>query len=52
MKGTKKLPGVEEILVPGEKGNRLTKKHLEQDLIEVEDNLLSQLKEAAKRKAP
>ena len=52
VKGTKKLPGVEEILVPGEKGNRLTKKHLEQDLIEVEDNLLSQLKEAAKRKAP
>ncbi len=47
VKGTKKLPGVEEILVPGERGNRLTNKHLEIDLIEVENNLLKQLKEAA-----
>lgn len=47
VKGTKKMPGVEEIFVPGEKGNRLTKKHLEQDSIEVEDNLLMKLKEVA-----
>jgi len=48
VKSTKKLPGVDEIFVPGEKGNRLTKKHIEEDLIDVEDNLLKQLKEAAK----
>lgn len=48
VKSTEKLPGVDEIFVPGEKGNRLTKKHVEEDLIEVEDNLLKQLKEAAK----
>lgn len=48
VKSTKKLPGVDEIFVPGEKGNRLTKKHIEADLMEVEDNLLKQLKEVAK----
>lgn len=48
VKATKKLPGVDEIFVPGEKGNRLTNKHIEEGLIEVEDNLLKQLKEAAK----
>lgn len=48
VKATKKLPGVEEIFVPGEKGNKTTKKHLDEDLLEVEDNLLSQLKEASK----
>jgi len=48
VKSTEKLPGVEEIFVPGESGNRLTKKHTVEDIIEVEDNLLTQLKEAAK----
>lgn len=47
VKSTKPLPGVDEIYVPGEKGNLLTTKHLAQDLIEVEDNLLNQLKIAA-----
>jgi LDH2 family malate/lactate/ureidoglycolate dehydrogenase len=48
VKSTKKLPGVEEIFVPGEKGNKLTKKHLEEGLIEIEENLFTKLKEAAK----
>lgn len=45
VKSTKKLPGVEEIFVPGEMGNKLTKQHLESDEIEVEDNLLNKIKE-------
>ena len=48
VKATKRLEGVEEIFVPGEKGNRLAQKRSEENLIEVEDNLLRQLKEAAK----
>jgi LDH2 family malate/lactate/ureidoglycolate dehydrogenase len=47
VKSTKKLPGVEEIFVPGEKGNQLTKKHLDADEIEIEDNLFLKLKEVA-----
>ena len=45
VKSTKKLPGVEEIFVPGEKGNRLTQKCLDADEIEIEDNLYNKLKE-------
>jgi LDH2 family malate/lactate/ureidoglycolate dehydrogenase len=48
VKSTKKLQGVDEIFVPGEKGNLLTKKHVNEDLIEVEDNLLKELRLAAK----
>ncbi len=45
VKNTKKLPGVNEILVPSERGDRLTKKSLESGDIEIEDNLYNELEE-------
>jgi LDH2 family malate/lactate/ureidoglycolate dehydrogenase len=45
VKSTKKLPGVDEIFVPGERGNKLAKQCLESDEIDVEDNLLNKVKE-------
>lgn len=50
VKGTKKLKDVKEIFVPGEKGDKLTKQRLESDDIEVEDNLLKELKLVANAK--
>lgn len=50
VKSTKKLPGVNEIFVPGERGNKLAKQRLESGMIEIEDNLLNQLKEIAESK--
>ncbi|RQW87252.1 MAG: hypothetical protein EHM79_08230 [Geobacter sp.] len=47
VKGTKKLPGVEEIFVPGERGSRRARQHLESGTIEIEDNLLAELRVAA-----
>ncbi len=47
IKATKKLPGVEEIFVPGEKGNRQTAGVRASGMIEVEDNLLEELREVA-----
>lgn len=47
VKATKKLPGVEEILVPGERGDRMTEKVLSAQEIEVEDNLYQELKKVA-----
>lgn len=44
VKSAKKLPGVEEILVPGERGDRLTQQRLESEEIEIEDNLYTELK--------
>jgi LDH2 family malate/lactate/ureidoglycolate dehydrogenase len=44
IKSAKKLPGVDEILVPGERGDRIREKVLATGEIEVEDNLLSELK--------
>jgi L-2-hydroxycarboxylate dehydrogenase (NAD+) len=44
VKSTKKLQGVEEIFVPGEKENRLVRERLETGLIDVEDNLLAALR--------
>lgn len=44
VKNTKMLSGVREIRVPGERGNALTKEHRESGEIEIEDNLLKQLK--------
>jgi LDH2 family malate/lactate/ureidoglycolate dehydrogenase len=44
MKQAKKLEGVEEILVPGERGDRIRAKVLDSNEIEVEDNLLNSLK--------
>lgn len=47
VKSTKKLPGVDEIFLPGEKENLLARKRLQSGLIEVEDNLLAELKKVA-----
>ena len=47
MKSTKKLPGVDEIFLPGEKENALARQRLESGMIDVEDNLLAELKKAA-----
>jgi LDH2 family malate/lactate/ureidoglycolate dehydrogenase len=44
MKQAKKLPGVEEVMVPGERGDRIRSRALESSEIEVEDNLLNSLK--------
>ena len=44
IKSTKKLPGVDEIFVPGEKENRLARQREASGLIEVEDNLLAELR--------
>ncbi|MFA5776723.1 MAG: Ldh family oxidoreductase [Patescibacteria group bacterium] len=48
VKSTKKLPGVEEIRVPGERGNKLAKQRLESGELEIEDNLYKALKETSK----
>ena len=47
VKSTRKLPGVEEIFVPGERGNKATSATFMSGEIEVEDNLLQGLKLAA-----
>ncbi len=44
VKATKKLPGVEEIFVPGERGDRLTQSRIKAGEIEIEDNLFEELK--------
>ena len=44
IKQAKKLEGVEEVMVPGERGDRIRSKILDSDEIEVEDNLLNSLK--------
>ncbi len=40
----KRLPGVDEVMVPGERGDRTRSRVLDTQEIEVEDNLLSSLK--------
>lgn len=47
IKSTKKLPGVEEIFVPGEKENRLARERMESGMIDIEDNLLAALRKVA-----
>lgn len=47
VKVTKKLPGVTEILLPGERGDRITKKRMNQRTIDIEDNLYRALQQAA-----
>lgn len=44
VKKTKKLPGVSEIFVPGERGNRKANQIMKSGKIEIEDNLLEELK--------
>ncbi len=48
VKATKKLPEVSEILMPGERGDLLTKKRLSDGTIDIEDNLYHALVEAAR----
>lgn len=47
VKATKKLPGVKEILLPGERGDLLTKKRVSEGTIDIEDNLYHALQQAA-----
>jgi LDH2 family malate/lactate/ureidoglycolate dehydrogenase len=47
VKATRKLPGVTEIYVPGERGSLLAKQRLECGEIEIEDNLLAELRTVA-----
>lgn len=47
VKETQKLPGVTEIFVPGERGNKLTKERMDSGEIEIEDNLYQELKQVA-----
>ncbi|MCL5430008.1 MAG: Ldh family oxidoreductase [Candidatus Marsarchaeota archaeon] len=47
IKATRRLPGVDEILVPGERGDKLTKKYSTKGSIEIEDNLYNEIKKAA-----
>lgn len=51
VKATKKLPGIDEIFVPGEKGNRQTDRITGSGKIEIEDNLLEGLRKAARKEA-
>jgi LDH2 family malate/lactate/ureidoglycolate dehydrogenase len=47
VKGTKRLPGVEEIFLPGERGNRQAAQIRASGTIDLEDNLLEELRKAA-----
>lgn len=47
VKAAKKLPGVTEIQLPGERGSSIARANLAEQMIEVEDNLLEKLKTAA-----
>jgi L-2-hydroxycarboxylate dehydrogenase (NAD+) len=47
VKATRKLPSVEEILLPGERGNQLLQQALETGAIEIEDSLWAGLQAAA-----
>jgi L-2-hydroxycarboxylate dehydrogenase (NAD+) len=47
VKQTRKLPGVAEIHVPGERGTALTRQRLASGEIDIEDNLLAQLRAVA-----
>ena len=44
IKQAKKLDGVEEVMVPGERGDKIRSKIIESDEIEVEENLFNSLK--------
>lgn len=47
VKQIKKLPGVQEILLPGERGDRLTNERLASGEIDIEDNLYHELQKVA-----
>lgn len=44
VKSTKKLPGVDEIFMPGERESRLMRERRESGVIDIEDNLLAELR--------
>jgi L-2-hydroxycarboxylate dehydrogenase (NAD+) len=47
VKATAKLPGIDEIFVPGERGNRQTARIIASGIIDIEDNLLQELRKVA-----
>lgn len=47
MKKAKRLPGFDEIMVPGERGDKIMKQIIDSGEIEVEDNLLKELRKFA-----
>ena len=51
VKSARKADGVEEILLPGERGDKLTKKHLESGEVEIEENLWQELERVSKNRS-
>jgi LDH2 family malate/lactate/ureidoglycolate dehydrogenase len=51
MKRAKTLDGVEEVMVPGERGDRIRSRVMEAGEIEIEDNLLNSLKAFVEQKS-
>jgi LDH2 family malate/lactate/ureidoglycolate dehydrogenase len=49
VKGAGSLSGVEEIFVPGERGDRQAQEAIEEGEIEIEDNLYEELRRVASR---
>jgi L-2-hydroxycarboxylate dehydrogenase (NAD+) len=47
VKATKKLPGIDEIFVPGERGNRHSARIKKSGTIDIEENLLEELRKVA-----
>ncbi len=47
VKSTRRLPGVDDILVPGERGSGTARECLEKGEIDIEDNLLAELRKVA-----
>jgi len=43
IKQAKKLEGVEEVMVPGERGDKIRSKIIDSGKIEIEDNILNSL---------
>lgn len=53
VKNAEKLPGVSEILLPSERGNRVARHHVDSGMIQIETNLYQNLKVmASKADAP
>jgi len=49
VKGAKKLPVVKEILMPSERGDRMTENSLDSGEVEIEENLFKELKKVAEK---
>jgi LDH2 family malate/lactate/ureidoglycolate dehydrogenase len=47
VKSTKKLPGLEETFVPGERESKLTRERYDTGLLDVEDKVLAELRRVA-----